>query len=105
MLLDGDGLVYDVKYGGKTDIADSELKPMSKRRTLSESADPFKAKANAWEARVKARLTVQSLKEEVEAAKTQAAGKSTHVEPAQKEKTDAEKEEAETSKAKSSALE
>lgn len=64
-LVDTDGNVYRVTYGGKTDIADSSLRPTTKIMTDPADAQAVMANVAGWERRLTAASRLEGLQKEL----------------------------------------
>ena len=90
LLLEGDD-VYRVKYPGKTDIADPELKPSSQEKDASDEGRVFKRAATAWESRLKAQNNIVAVRASTAAARDEMAKLKREDDVAQQDKGQADK--------------
>ena len=90
LLLEGEE-VYKVKYSGKTDIADPELKSSSQEKDASDEGKAFKRAATAWESRLKAQNNIESVRTSTAAARAEMVTLKKEDEAAQQDKGRADK--------------
>jgi hypothetical protein len=97
LLLEGDE-VHKVSYSGSTDIADPELKPVSKEKDTSPEGSAFKKAATAWESRLNAQNNIGAVRQSTVEAREMMASVKQQDDAAQQEKGRADKDSEEKGK-------